>query len=102
MIEPHRTDTGLPVAGGTQIDADSADRISAFSGTAEQAGGPEFDIRHMDQGERGLVLIRTATGAGVVGGVEDSVGYDEIGGATGFESTEASDAIAVEVTSKNV
>ena len=92
VIEPHRSGTGLTVPRGTQIEADSADRTCAFIGTAEQAGGPEFDIGHMNQGERGLVLIRTAAGASVIRGVEDSVGYNEIGCATGFESPEATDA----------
>ena len=56
---------------------------------------PRFDFRHVDECQRRSVLERAGAGAGVVGGVQDAVGRDEVGGAAGPEAAEVAGAAVV-------
>ena len=49
----------------------------------------------MDERERGLHLVGAAAGAGVIGGVEDAVGGDEIGGAAAAKAAPVAGAAVV-------
>ena len=88
IFQPHFSVGTAAVTGGAEVDGHLVlGNLGAKS--------PVFQLGHVDECKRGLQLIGTATGAGVVRSIEDAVGGDEVGGATGAKATPVAGAAVV-------
>src|SRR5690606_26491308 len=54
------------------------------------AHGPSFNLGHVDQSQRRLVLIGTTASPSVIGSIQHSVGRDQIRGTSRLEAAEIS------------
>ena len=88
MLHPQLTIWRTAIAGGAKVDGE----LTGFGSGAE---GPVLQLGHVDERERGLHLIGATAGAGVIGGVENAVGGDEVGGATAAKATPVAGATVV-------
>ena len=85
VFEPQGAVVISSIAGCTQVEAELFERRVTDIQFVER---PHLDLRVVNQGERGLVLVGTATGTCVIGCIEHSVGADEVGAAAGAEPPE--------------
>src|SRR6185436_2054576 len=74
------------ISRSAKVDSHSLDPLALLRIGAILVMRPEFELRHVDESERGLVLVGTSAGPRIVWCVEDPVGRDEVGAAAGFES----------------
>ena len=88
MLEPQQTVDIATVAGGAEVDADIFDPFPFGFHRSGRIDAPQFDLGHVDQRQRGLILVGTTARAGVIGRVEDAAGDHQIGGASRFEPAE--------------
>ena len=92
IFQPERAVIGFAIARRAQVDSDSSHRLLRRLRTERR---PRFDLRHVNQGQRRLVLIAAHTGPRVIGRGEHSAGHDQVVGATGTKAAEVSGAAVV-------
>ncbi len=95
-IQPQRSVLRAAIAGSTEVDAHPLDSARSRLVRAKLVRRPRFQVGHVDQRQRGLVLVAAGAGPRVVGSVQHAVGGDQVRGAARLETSEVAGAAVAE------